>query len=432
LLFIELDQASVVRDAGGLMGLEEVMRDSEEIVYRLCSQISDDCEWVRYADAVIMCLIPGVVEEVVLKDLGMKIRDEIYDCEYQFSGNKIKTTASIGIVTLEDQSEDLKTLLKKAEAASSAARIEGGNKSHIFPRYREDQEVEAAGQADLTKAVTAGDDGKAPKMRTKKRQKKLDIADAIKSERVILRYMPYVAIGSNSDKQNEYFYHVLPYCLDKSGEEVDYRQVLDVASVSGEIVDLDLYVCRLILTQSVKFSHTYDNKHAGVFIDLATRDESRLEFFNRITSMADKVSNKQLGKPLILRIAYDDFQAQSKEAVKSFIALQHQAGVRFCLSGVDSVGALVKSLRFNLFSFVELGGDAAKGLFGDSQSKELASDLIEIIAKSSVSFIVGGIDSAEQLMNALVYSPDLASGEFIAERLEDMIAADSVVTQIQL
>jgi EAL domain-containing protein (putative c-di-GMP-specific phosphodiesterase class I)/ActR/RegA family two-component response regulator len=426
LLFVELDQASLVREAGGLVGLEEVMRDTEEITYRLSSQIAEDCEWVRFADAVVMCLIPSVTDDVVLKDLGNKIVSEIYDCEYKYSGQAIKTTASAGIVAIEDETDDLKTLLKKAEAASSAARIEGGNKAHVFPRH---SHGESAAQADLARVVATEDVEGAAK---KPAKKKLDIADAIKSERVILRFQPYVAIGSTEQAQSDYFYRALPYCIDKSGEEVEYARVLDAAYESGELIDLDLYVCRLILTDSVHFTKKYHDRRPGLFIDLATRNDDRLEFFTRITSMAEKVSNKNLAHPLILKISYDDFHAQSKEAVKAFIALQHQAGVRFCLTGVDSVGALIKSLRFNIFSYIEFGGDAAKGVFGDATARELVNELTAMISKSSASFIVSGIDSAEQLMNALIFSPDLACGEFIAEKLEEMIVADSVVTQIQL
>ncbi len=154
LFFIDLDSFKNINDSLGHDFGDEVIR---LFAQRLRNAVRETDYLIRLGGDEFVILATDSTAQELLVNVAQKIQDVLLD-EFLISNNKVKVTASIGIVTASHDEFDLKTLLKKADIAMYQAKKAGKNRYCFYDRkIAEETEYRISIEQGLKSAITNGE-----------------------------------------------------------------------------------------------------------------------------------------------------------------------------------------------------------------------------------------------------------------------------------
>ncbi len=121
LVFVDLDTFKEVTDTLGITTSDRIL---VEVRDRLAALLPERAQLLRFTGDQFAVLVTGVVDEVAVLDLAETIRGE-FDTPFTSEDVSLVLGASVGIALFPDHAMDGDTLIKRADAATYMARLEG-------------------------------------------------------------------------------------------------------------------------------------------------------------------------------------------------------------------------------------------------------------------------------------------------------------------
>lgn len=430
LFYVEVDNATTIRDKGGLSALNSVMREIEEIIYRFVCSIYPKCEWIRWGDSIVAFQVRGNINESQCLSISKAIIGQAAEQHMELTGGFYPLIVSVGAVIIDSPDMEISSVLKKAEAASRAASIRGGNTAHIFPRHAAEDE-----KLSKTSVYRVQIREKSAFLYSGKHAKDappIDIHKAIEGDSFSMKYYPLIPINVDSGSKNEYFFELLPQYLNHVGHTINHDELYHSLRNSSDLSTYDYYICSMAMKLGNQFLKDNNGANARLFITPVSKTIERRLLFQRLHELIKKFEGRRFGQSMIFRIGIEDYIQQPQHILKYLFELKKLGGAQFCITGVDRVEAFKCVQAYKIFDYVELAGLAESELYGESVDKGFLPDITEAIDNAGTRLIARSVDTSDQLMNALMHGTSLAQGAMVSQIADEMSAESGAVQDIEL
>lgn len=221
LCYLDLDQFKVVNDNCGHLAGDELLR---QLSILLKTQVRNSDILARLGGDEFGILLHQCPIEVG-EQIADKIRRIIQEFRFVWQDNTFRIGVSIGLVAIDDNTNNLNSLLSAADAACYAAKDKGRNRTHIYQ----------ANDLELTQ-------------QHEERQWVRRINQALEEERFCLYYQPItpIALVPNSKGQH---YEILLRMIDEDGTIIPPMAFIPAAERYGLMPKLDQWVIRTFFSR---------------------------------------------------------------------------------------------------------------------------------------------------------------------------------------
>jgi diguanylate cyclase (GGDEF)-like protein/PAS domain S-box-containing protein len=217
LCYLDLDQFKVVNDTCGHLAGDELLR---QLAVLLKNQVRNSDVVARLGGDEFGILLPLCPLEFG-EQIAQKIRSKIQDFRFLWQNNTFRIGVSIGLVTIDMDTNNLNSLLSAADAACFAAKERGRNRVHIYQA----NDLEVAQQR-------------------AERQWVGRLTQALEENRFSLYSQAIVPITCPDNSQSNYRYHteILIRLLEPNGEIIPPMAFIPAAERYGLMSKLDRWV----------------------------------------------------------------------------------------------------------------------------------------------------------------------------------------------
>jgi diguanylate cyclase (GGDEF)-like protein/PAS domain S-box-containing protein len=212
LCYLDLDQFKVVNDTVGHLAGDELLR---QITTLLQKGVRANDTLARLGGDEFGLLLTQCPLSQAAK-IAEKLKDLVHQFRFIWNGKTFIIGVSIGVVAIDQTSQDLMELLGAADAACYAAKARGRNCVHIYSL----------------------DDSELIKQRGE-RLAVSKISRALETNRFCLYFQKIVSITSNQSVEH---YEILLRMLDDNGEIVAPNEFIPAAERYGLITEIDCWV----------------------------------------------------------------------------------------------------------------------------------------------------------------------------------------------
>lgn len=378
LLYIDLDQFKVVNDTCGHTAGDELLRQVTLIISDTTRQADT---LARLGGDEFGVLLRGC-DASVAQTTAKKIIQAVQDFRFAWEGKFFHVGASVGVVEITPETENINTVMKEADIACYAAKDQGRNRIHVYTKddiFLEQRQVE---------------------MHWATRVK-----HAIEKKEIILFAQEIVSLHNGSNSHFE----ILSRMRQEDGSFILPGSFIPAAERYDVIVDIDKYVVENVFTQ------VYEKKIPdGTMLSInisgnSICDKSFMRFI--LEQAADlKLDTSNFCFEITETAAIANFT----EALK-FIEKLHKVGFQFSLddfgSGVSSFGYL-KQLPID---YLKIDGFFVKDMVSDPIDAAMVSAINEIGHKMGIKTIAEFVESEEILQELRKLGVNYAQGYHINE-----------------
>ena len=445
LFFMEIDQWSAILASEGPHLLARVISDATDIIRGVAKKMAIDCYIFNFSDHEMAFVLPDGADGEHCRAIGKKICEDMTASQFEYTNQTLSCTCSVGVTSITVQDNGVRDIIKKADAACRAARIQGGNRFCYFPSSRQASQTRAPGDQPVKASKTPPAKAPATPPPAKSLLEDLSeaaekffalsgqdpadamIADLLRAGRECVEYIAYEKIDDEQgDTVAEQLFRISPFCTDYAGEKIGGPGLTSAARAHGLDVELDRMVSKFAIKQAFHY-RKQSNQQVVMVCSLVSAYLRRPVFFQQLLSLFDKLPKGDAGKVLVFRMSVVDYISQPKEYIESLRMLRQKTGVRFCITGIRDDASLKLCRHSKIFDFVELSVSML------SNADDMVRNRVaEILNGISIKLIITGIDTPEQLMHMLMFAPDYIQGDFIAGPTKEIKLADSAVTHITM
>lgn len=396
IIYIDLDQFRAINETWGHSVGDEMVRQLAQLLM----------EKVFYRD--ILARIGGDEFGVVLENCSSDIvltkaedfRKTIEDFRFQWQGNVLRTTASLGVVPIRHDIAHAESLFSLADAACYAAKQAGRNRVHVWQKG--DEELERVHG----------------EMRWISR-----IHSALEEDRFILYAQPIVPVVDN-DAGGRVSYEILVRMQDENGGMVSPGEFLPAAERYHLITNIDRWVIQNTINKlASRPDHLEHLEMCTINLSgLSLSDSTLSEFIGDTLKNTDPSLSRYICFEITETAAITHL-GQATEFIRKVKAL----GCRFALddfgSGVSSFGYL-KNLAVD---YIKIDGIFVRDMLDDPVDRALVTAINEVAQKMGKRTIAEYVIS-DAIREALAkINVDFAQGDGIAlpKPLEVLIAQTS-------
>ncbi|MEG4117609.1 EAL domain-containing protein [Microcoleus sp. N9_B4] len=335
LCYLDLDQFKVVNDTVGHIAGDELLRQITALIQQgvrasdTLARLGGD----EFGILLTQCPLSQATQ------IAENLKDIVHQFRFIWNGKTFIIGVSIGVVAIDQTSQDLMELLGAADAACYAAKARGRNCVHIYSL----------------------DDSELIKQRGE-RQLISQISRALETNRFCLYYQKIVSITSKPLVEH---YEILVRMLDENGKIVSPNQFIPAAERYGLITEIDCWVIETFFSNY----HNLPDKDVlrqGLYtINLSGASISNNQFLRFLTEQFSRyqVPPQTIGFEITETAAIANF-----EQARYFMTELKKIGCCFALddfgSGLSSFaylmnlpvdylkidGAFVKNISHNLIS----------------------------------------------------------------------------------
>lgn len=206
---IDLDKFKPINDACGHAAGDKLLK---QVAYMLKLTAGEDNMVARIGGDEFAIIFYNTDVETVSARIEELLTD-VRNYNFAWEGKMFKIGMSIGAYEICEKGLDRLTVFSSADTACYIAKMEGGNKLHIFTEA--DREIGDKADEEIM-------------MKT--------IVEALENSRYILKYQPIVPTnGSDS----EYIYDILVKLMSESGEEIEPQQFMSIAGRYNKLLSMD-------------------------------------------------------------------------------------------------------------------------------------------------------------------------------------------------
>ena len=391
LLYLDLDQFKVVNDTCGHTAGDELLRQVTLI-------ISDN---TRQADTLARLggdefgvLLRGC-DATIAQATAQKIIQAVQDFRFAWEGKFFHIGASVGVVEITPQTENINTVMKEADIACYAAKDHGRNRVHV---YTKDDAVLEQRQVEMQWATR--------------------VKHAIEKKDIILFAQEIISLQNGFGSH----YEILSRMRQDDGTYILPDSFIPAAERYDVIVDIDKYVVENV------FTRVYENRipeDMMLSINISGNSICDKSFMKFVLDLAADMKLKTSN--FCFEITETAAIANFTEAL-NFIEALHEVGFLFSLddfgSGVSSFGYL-KQLPID---YLKIDGFFVKDMVDDPIDAAMVSAINEIGHRMGIKTIAEFVESEDILKDLRKLGVDYAQGYHInePELLSDIFGSGSV------
>ena len=390
LLYLDLDQFKVVNDTCGHTAGDELLRQVTLIIGDNTRQADTLARLGGDEFGVLLRGCGAIIAQATAK----KIIQAVQDFRFAWEGKFFHVGASVGVVEITPQTENINTVMKEADIACYAAKDNGRNRVHVYTKddaFLEQRQVEM--------------------------QWATRVKHAIEKKEIILFAQEIISLQNGFASH----YEILSRMRQEDGSYILPDSFIPAAERYDVIVDIDKYVVQDVFTRVHENRIPVDTMFSINISGNSICDKSFMKF---ILDLADNMKLKTSN--FCFEITETAAIANFTEALK-FIESLRSAGFLFSLddfgSGVSSFGYL-KQLPID---YLKIDGFFVKDMVNDPIDAAMVSAINEIGHRMGIKTIAEFVESEDILQDLRKLGVDYAQGYHInrPELLSDIFDTGS-------
>ena len=366
----------------------------------------------RIGDALISCLITEHPDENGGEEIAKKICQDKEINSFTNNGERIESTISIGVITI-DSSKHVDDLLSHADEACLHASKQPGNSYYIYDKSSGNKPVKAEG-----KLPAKGKKSKAEKPEPEKEEIGIDLKEAIDQNRIQAYFQPFIPLSDSASMFEAEYFNLRVNVVDLDGQVIFSNK--GTLPVKGDNYDiLDRWVIRQGLGQLLSTMDGSKKLKYGFFIRLSEKSLMTDALYEWMVKLIAKTKVPNIASTLVFELRPPDFLSHKKVALNFINQMRESWGVSFALYDVINPSVLEVCVKQAGFEFVTI-----------SMTQD-DNDLIRAITENSRNMgaitVLQDIENEGQLQNAIQMGADYAEGDFIQPPLDQLIMTTQVI-----
>ncbi len=391
ILYLDLDQFKIVNDTCGHIAGDELLR---QLTSLLKNKIRDEDTLARlggdeFGVLLDFCKLPKA------EQIAEVLRETIQDFRFTWNDNIFSIGASIGLVTIDENSEDLTNILSIADTACYIAKERGRNRIHVYTR----------GSAELERRK-----GEMKWVST--------ITKALEDNRFQLLYQPIVPV--THIRNNPHHVEILLTMISEDGKKIPPGAFIPAAERFNLMESVDMWVIQNSLEYILKYNLARPDSPMTFSINLSGISLSNDAVLAHIIKLIEQFKLKH--NSICFEITETAAIANLSNAC-TFIKELKQLGCQFSLddfgSGLSSFTYL-KNLPVNS---IKIDGSFVKDINKDLMDFAFVKSINEIGHIMGMKTIAEFVENVSILKLLRDINVDYAQGFFIQrpEPLADLL-----------
>jgi diguanylate cyclase (GGDEF)-like protein/PAS domain S-box-containing protein len=381
LCYLDLDQFKVVNDTVGHLAGDELLRQISALIQKgvrandMLARLGGD----EFGILLTQCSLSQATQ------IAENLKDLVHQFRFIWNGKIFIIGVSIGVVVIDQTSQDLMELLGAADAACYAAKARGRNCVHIYSL----------------------DDSELIKQRGE-RQLVSKISRALETNRFCLYYQKIVSITSKPLVEH---YEILIRMLDENGKIVSPNEFIPAAERYGLITEIDCWVIEKFFSNYHKLPEK-DVLSQGLYtINLSGASISNNQFLRFLIEQffRYKVPPQTIGFEITETAAIANF-----EQARYFMSELKKIG---CCFALDDFGSGLSSFAYlmNLpVDYLKIDGSFVKNISHNLISQALVEGFNRIAHAMNLETIAEFVEDETILEKLREIGVDYAQGYGIA------------------
>ncbi len=379
LMFISIDKFESIREAVDISGADLLLAD---IAGLLKSQIGQNCILARYEGPIFSLLLHNIdIEqaEEIADSLCQAIREHTSD----INGKLINTTASIGIMRINETISNSHECISRVEKGCEIAQKAGGDQYSVYnPAVAELAEKEQINQWAFL------------------------IKEALKQNRFRLLFQPIVSLHGEHGAH----YEVLVRMLDENGKELQPDKFLPAANNA----DLTKYIDRWVIANIFKL--LIDREKQGLltrfFVKISENSLTDPEF---IPWISERIRALRLTTENLIFELDEDTALNHIKPARVLIDSLKQLHCRTALQNFGVENNTLESLRQLKVDYIKLHYDLIHNLAQSVENQEKVKAITSATSGQNIKAIASFVEDANSLALLWQCQVDFIQGYFLQQ-----------------
>ncbi|VAW91126.1 diguanylate cyclase/phosphodiesterase (GGDEF & EAL domains) with PAS/PAC sensor(s) [hydrothermal vent metagenome] len=381
ILYLDLDQFKVVNDTCGHIAGDELLR---QLTTLLKNKIRDRDTLARLGGDEFGVLL-DFCQLNQAEQIAEVLRETIQDFRFSWNDNVFSIGASIGLVSIDENSDNLTNILSTADTACYIAKERGRNRIHVYEQ----------GNAELEK-------------RKGEMQWVPTITKALEDDRFKLFYQPIVPVNQHRKIPNHI--EILLSMISEDGQQIPPGAFIPAAERFNLMESVDIWVIQNALEYIVKYNRAKPDNPMMFSVNLSGVSLSNDTVLAQIIDLIERFKLKP--DTICFEITETAAIANLSNAC-TFIKELNQLGCQFSLddfgSGLSSF-AYLKNLPVNS---IKIDGSFVKDINKDLMDFAFVKSINEIGHVMGMKTIAEFVENVSILKLLRDINVDLAQGFFI-------------------
>ncbi len=381
LLYLDLDQFKVVNDTFGHNAGDELLRQISNLVQAN----------IRSTD--ILARLGGDEFGILLKhcdearamEVAEAIRAEIESYRFNWKDAFLSVRASIGVVLVNQDTDDVGALMSSADVACYSAKDMGRNKTHLYQRR------DVSVRHEEMKWVSR-------------------ITSAVEENRLELFYQPIIGIGKTNVRSRGH-YELLLRMRDENGDLVQPNSFIPAAERYNLMPVLDRWVIHEALSQLADRNPEADEARFTLAINLSGTSLSEDRFLDFVI---DELRKEKLPDGAICFEITETAAISNLSRVIHFMQTLKQLGCKFSL---DDFGSGLSSFTYlkNLpVDYLKIDGHFIRNVVDDPVDESMVRAINDVGKAMGIETIAERVETRVVLEKLSELGVEFAQGYYIA------------------
>lgn len=386
LLYIELDDLEQVRSKFGPEGGEQLLQD---VAIELRKQVVSP-HLLTYSEDDAFILVYCDSDTDKTQDFAKNLCDVVAQNESSLNGETFRTTCSIGIAIINDNSPSQMELIVRAMAAAQRLKEETGEGNGIRLHIPE-QVTDILGDDESEK-----------------------IRDAVKNKNFKLMFQPIVSLIGKGNQAGK-CYELSIRLIDEKQRQLSPNDFMASINDALSMLSID----RWVLEESIKLlkeTSERDDIHT-LFVNIsghAITDKNLVTWLSSTLKKYNVSANN-----LVLQISESHIESSPHQA-KIFTEKLHKLGCQICIKHFGSSMNALSTLTTVHSDFIKMDGSYILDLGKDSLHDEQLSEQLRQLSKMGRTTIAPLVDSPKVMTMLWKAGFDLVQGHYLQSPSETM------------